>query len=101
MTQLATVSFVRHQPAFIQGDANNLEHITGSICLRKVPNGAAIKEPLVIQRPLKWHLAIPVASASCRDLSTWLCFLAVVWLTTARISVETSSKIFSVKEIHL
>lgn len=73
------MSFVRHQPAVVQGDANNLERIAGSICLRKVPSGAAIKEPLVIREPLvKWHLAIPMASASCRDLPKWLRFLAVV-----------------------
>lgn len=84
------------------GDANNLEHISGSICLRKAPSGAATEEPLAVRGWLvKRHLAIPVASASCRDLPKWLCFLAVVYLTTARVSVETSSKIYSVKGIRL
>lgn len=73
------MSFVRHQPAVVQGDANNLEHISGSICLRKVPSSGAIKEPLVIRGLLvKWHLAIPVASASCRDLPKRLHVWAVV-----------------------
>lgn len=64
--------------AVVQGDADNLEHIAGSVYLRKVPSGAAITEPLVVQGPVvQCRLAIPVASVSCRHPPKWLCFLAV------------------------